>query len=784
MVDAHTLQVLEFGKILDLLVARARTSVGRERAAGLAPLDDIDALRHRLEVISAFKQILTEDGPLSLEGVHDIRPQLKRSGVEGSLLEPEDLLRVMETSRAMAQVGSTLARYHDRLPLASEEAGGMTATPGLVEVIARSIEENGQVSDRATPRLGEIRKRMGRIRNQLRRHLEKYLESSALEEARQEDLITLRNGRFVIPVKAERRRRVPGIVHDRSASGATVFVEPLDTVDLNNELHELEAEERAQIRKVLANLTSMVAETAPTLERNLEIAGQVDLDLAAARMSVDLRSEPPVLNRTGVIRICAGRHPMLEGSVSGGDGAAVPLDLEVGTGNRALVITGPNMGGKTVALKTVGILTLMAQSGLHVPSGEGTELAVFDKVYADIGDEQSIEQSLSTFSSHLSHLVRVLEHADDRTLVLLDELGAGTDPEEGVALGISILETLAERDSRVMATTHHGAFKIFAEDHPWLENASLEFDLETGRPTYRFRMGIPGPSRGLDMAASQGIPAGVLDRARSLMGSERLRLEALLTDLESRLAEVDWERSRVSTEREALEERNRSLEKRLRGVRKEEKELRDKAVEEASRVVAEARKLVEKTVAEVRAQGADRTSIKGARARLDEAARTLDAERKPEASGPAVVPGIGETVWISTLDKQGVVVADPDSSGHVTVQSGKLRLRVPLETLSRAPSGSDTRESAGRVQWDGEVSAATEIDVRGLSAEEACQWIDRFLDEAILVGLGEVRVIHGKGKGILKKEVEGMLARDPRVRGYRLGNWNEGGWGATIVALK
>ncbi|MCK4547649.1 MAG: endonuclease MutS2 [Candidatus Eisenbacteria sp.] len=784
MVDAHTLQVLEFRKILDLLVSRARTRVGKERAAELDPIDDIQILRNRLEIVSAFREILSSDGAISLEGIHDIRAQLSAAEVEGNLLDPGDLLQVMETARVMAQLASSLARYHDRLPLAAGEAGGIIPTPALVETIGRSIEDSGRVSDRATPRLVEIRRRRNRVRGQLRQHLEKYLGSSVLEDARQEDLITIRNGRFVIPVKAERRRRVPGIVHDRSASGATVFVEPLDTVDLNNELHELDGEERTEIRRVLQNLTSMVSEAAPALRRNLDITGAVDLDFAMARLSIDLGAEPPELNRDGQIHIVQGRHPLLEGMATGGDGAAVPLEMELGPRKRVLVVTGPNMGGKTVALKTVGLLTLMAQSGLHVPSGAGTRLAIFEKIYADIGDEQSIEQSLSTFSSHLKHLVRVLDNADNRTLVLLDELGAGTDPEEGVALGISVIETLADRDARVVATTHHGAFKVLAENHKWFENASLEFDPETLRPTYRFRMGIPGPSRGLDLAAGEGVPPAVLERARALMGSERLQLEAMLMDLETRLADIDRERTAIAGEREVLEERNQILAKRLRGVRREEKELREKALSEASRVVEDARKLVERTVAEVRAKGADRPAIKKARADLDQAAKKLEAGR--ESSPPAHLPAarVGDEVWISTLDKRGVVVAEPDSGGRVTIQSGKLRLKVPLESLGTPPDGSGSQETAGKVRWDGEVSAATEIDVRGLPADEAIQWIDRFLDEAMLAGLNEVRVIHGKGKGILKREVEAALARDQRVRGFRLGNWNEGGWGATVVVLK
>ncbi len=781
MVEAHTLKVLEFGKILDLLGSRARTTMGKDLVSTLLPVDDIADLRLRLERVSAFKDILVSDGAISLEGAQDIRPLLKRAEVEGHLLEPTELLRVMETAGVAARTESSLARYCDRLPLAAEAANGLSSTPALVEVIRRSIEANGQVSDRATPRLVDIRKRMGRVRSRLKRHLESYLENSSLDEALQENVITLRYGRFVIPVKAERKGRVPGIIHDRSSSGATVFVEPLDTVEWNNELHEMEAEERAEIRRVLKNLTAMVAEAAPVLRRNVEILGIVDANFAAARLSVDLRAEPPVLNDEGRVRVLGGRHPLLEGRVSGGDGSAVPLDVELGGESRALVITGPNMGGKTVALKTVGLLTLMAQSGLHVPAAPGTELAVFDRVYADIGDEQSIEESLSTFSSHLNHLVLILDAAGDRTLVLLDELGVGTDPEEGIALGIAVMESLTDRDARVMATTHHGAFKIFADDHPRMENASLEFDPKTFKPTYRFRMGIPGASRGLDLADRLGVPAAVLDRARSLLGSDRFRLEAMLTDLEARLAELERERAAVATEREALKERNDTLQRRLSGVRREEKELREKALEDASRVVREAKKLVEKTVADLRAQRGDKASIKRARSTLDEAVQRLDNARGVEEKKPTLVPEIGDQVWIPSLGKRGKVVAV--ASGHVTVESDKLRLRVPAESLASPPAEEGTGESAAKVAWDGPGSVATEIDVRGFTTEDAIHWIDRFLDDATLAGLGEVLVIHGKGKGILKKEVETMLTRDSRVRGFRLGNWNEGGWGATVVTL-
>ncbi len=458
--------------------------------------------------------------------------------------------------------------------------------------------------------------------------------------------------------------------------------------------------------------------------------------------------------------------------------------MELGAESRALVVTGPNMGGKTVSIKTVGLISLMAQSGLHVPADPGTELAVFSKIYADIGDEQSIEESLSTFSSHLRHLALILENADDRTLVLLDELGVGTDPEEGVALGISVLETLAERNARVMATTHHGAFKVFADDHPWMENGSLEFNSETLQPTYRFRMGIPGPSRGLDLAVRLGIPGPVLDRARSLLGSDRFRLETMLTNLESRLASLEEERAAVVEERRSLTEQNETLRTRLGAVRREEQTLRENALEEASRVVRDARKLVEKTVAEVRAQKGDKASIQRARSAIDEAARTLDKSRTARKTAPDFVPAAGDEVWIASLSKRGRVLAEADASGNVTVESGKIRLRVPASSVTRSPAETEAPQSAGRVEWEGPQSAKTEIDVRGLRADEAGEWIDRFLDEATLVGLGEVRVIHGKGTGALKKHVEAMLSRDPRVRGFRLGNWNEGGWGATVVVLK
>lgn len=784
MVDSHTLQVLEFGKILDLLGARARTGVGKELALALRPTGDIDTLRHRLEVVSAFREILSADGPVSLDDAHDIRPLLKESRIEGKVLEPADLWKVMETARVAAQAASTLARYRDRLPVAAEEAQGITPTHGLVEVIGRSVDENGTVTDRATPRLAEIRKRMARVRGRLRKHLETYLDSTTVAEVRQDDLITIRNGRFVIPIRAEFRRRVPGIVHDCSSSGATVFIEPLDTVELNNEIHELEAEERSEIRRVLETLTRMVAEAGPTLECNLGILANLDLDFAAGRLSIDMGGEPPELNLGGVIRIRSGRHPLMVAGTRIGDGGPVPLELSLGTPHRALVVTGPNMGGKTVALKTVGLLTLMAQSGLHVPAAGGTELAVFGTIFADIGDEQSIENNLSTFSSHLRHLVTVLENADDQTLVLLDELGVGTDPEEGVALGISVLETLAERNARVMATTHHGAFKVFADDHPWLENGSLEFDPETLRPTYRFRMGVPGASRGLDLAAGEGVPSRVLERARSLLGSERFRLEEMLLQLEARLAEIDRERASLEEEHRAVRERGDILERRLRGVREEEKALKRSALEEASEIVRDARSLVERTVAEIRTRGADSVSIKHARSRIDEAARNLERILEPEAAETALPAKVGDEVWVSSLGRRGKVVAEPDATGHVTVQSGHLRLRVPVKTLARPPADRGPEVAAGRVRWSGAESAAMEVDVRGLTAEEAVERIDRFLDEATMAGLHEVRVIHGKGKGVLKREVETALARDPRVRGYRLGNWNEGGWGATVVVLR
>ncbi|HEY8496863.1 MAG TPA: endonuclease MutS2 [Limnochordales bacterium] len=793
--DERSLRVLEYPAIIERLAAHTSFAPGRELAEALRPQTDPEAVRRSVAETGEALRLLERGGHDLLGGVRDVREALARAKLGGVLSAPE-LLDVAALAAAIRRARRILLSDPDAWPHLAQRALRLGTYLGVEEAIGACIGQEGQVLDEASPELARLRARMRTLHNRIRERLEAILRSAALRPALQESLITVRNGRQVVPVKQEHKGMIPGIVHDTSASGATVFVEPLAVVELNNELQETRAQEEREVERILRHLSAQVGAEAEGLETGLTVLAELDLALAKARLAQSMRAVAPKLNEEGWIHIIGGRHPLLPGPV-------VPIDVWLGREARILVITGPNTGGKTVTLKTVGLFGLMAQAGLYVPAEPGTELPVVSGIYADIGDEQSIQQSLSTFSSHMSNIVRILRSVDERSLVLLDELGAGTDPAEGAALAMAILDFLLAVGARVVATTHYSELKAYVHSRPGMQNASVEFDPITLAPTYRLIMGLPGRSNALEIAARLGLPEEVLERARGRLNRQDVRVDDLIRNLEEtrRQAEAELERAR------SLRQENERLQAQLRAAQEElaarRQGMLEKAREEARRVVAAARREADAILEELRRQQREggleqarlvRRRLERYREELEESATPAPATAGAPLAKDAIVPGT--PVFLASLQQVGTVTEPPDADGHVSVQVGSLRVRVPWGEL-RAPAGG---EGPGHREVPSRQGAATrpvgfglvaekrahispELHLRGMTVEEATGALDKYLDDAVLAGLSTVRIVHGKGTGTLRRVIHELLRSDPRVKGWRLAEPQAGGHGVTVVEL-
>ena len=787
--DQHTLQVLEFHKIRQLVAQRALSTLGRESAAELAPLTDQGEIYATLNQVSELKGLFQKGEDLPLQGIKDIRAALGKCSRQGAVLEPSELLNIGEVLSICERLQAFAKDHQREYPHLGSIIGELRPLKALRQKIEEKIDEKGQVRDNASKKLYNLRRESEATRDRILSKLRSLLSSLSRGRDDHEGLITIREGRYVIPLRGDQRNRIQGVIHDRSASGSTLFMEPTSVIELGNRQRELELEEKKEVFRILRNLTHLVAESTGLLTENLLILKNLDLLYAKARFSMDLDAEQPKLNDRGVLKLKRAHHPLLM-LLSPAQGEVVPLDVELGENFHTLVVTGPNTGGKTVTLKTLGLLSLMVQSGLHIPAHSDSELPIFQKIYADIGDEQSIEQSLSTFSSHLRQIIQVLEHADQHTLVLLDEIGVGTDPEEGAALAMAVLEVLASRSVRTVATTHYGALKLFAHDHPGIENASLEFNSQTLRPTYRFRVGLPGSSYALEIASRLGMSSSVVKKASGLLGEDRQKTGELIEDLSRQLRLYEQKNTELQKRERDLARLTEEYTQKLSHVREEERRIREEAYRDAQAVLAEANASVERVIAQIRETQANKETIK-------ESHRILEAEssrmkRRLEAIAPRPKPSagtvrVGDAVWVESLQAEGEVVASMGRRGRYKVRVGNLTTEVGETDLrSVRVSARDKRKSGGRIDT-GQVStdqAVNQIDLRGMMADEAIAELERFMDRAMLAGLSTLWVIHGKGTGVLRKRVGDFLRDFTGVKNYRLGAWNEGGTGVTVVELE
>jgi DNA mismatch repair protein MutS2 len=770
---------LEFDRVLDRLIRLCSSEPGRAFARALAPRCEASWIELELQRVTEAKDLIIAEGSVPLEGIKDIAPTLSRALIENHVLTASELRDVASTLAAARTLHGFLSKRKSLFPRIAAFNERLLCDKVVEYNITQAIDESGAIRDSASKELRAIRQNIVETAVTLRKQLSVILRRVSEQEFAQEDIITTRDGRMVIPVKVEHKKHVPGFIHMSSASGATVYIEPAECLDLNNTLRELQLQEQREIERILTELTRQVREIAEPLQRTLSALAEFDVLMAKAKYSIEVLGSAPKVSEQKRLRLVQARHPVLLQTHRRDE--VVPLDLDLGETTRTLVITGPNAGGKSVAMKTVGLLVLCVQSGIHIPAAPESELPIFRAVYVDIGDDQSIENDLSTFSSHLVRLKEFVEQADEHSLVLIDEIGSGTDPAEGAALGAAILRFLTERGALTIATTHHGTLKAFAHETPGMANGSLEFDQETLRPTYRFRLGIPGSSYALELAHRLGLSRTILDEARTMLGAEKTSLESLIAELERQAQAHRQEIQDAARERARLQALVDAYEQKMAGVKKEVTEIRKKALEEAQELLKTAQGTIERTVKEIRESAAQQERIQSVRKEIQGLQKELErAQTHPALASPQSDITVGDRVRLEGATEVGEVVQIRNGEAIVLWRNGKLR--VPLNKLIKESS---TREQSSEPIFSNYTpELRTEVDVRGMLGDEAIEVVQRALDDALVAGLHRIDIIHGKGTGALRKRVAEFLKEYPHVHAYRLGEWNEGGSGVTVVELK
>lgn len=782
---------LEFDKIIHILAGHAASAGAKELCEHLLPSDSLSEIRQmQTETADALRRILRK-GSLSFGGIRDIRGSVKRLQI-GGVLGMGELLQIMsllETAGKVKQYGTREENEESRDSL-DESFGLLEPVTALAHEIRRCILADDAMADDASSALREVRRAMRQMDDRVHSTLNSMVNGSARTWL-QDAVITMRDGRYCLPVKAEYRNQVPGMVHDQSATGATLFVEPMAVIRLNNEYKELEIREQREVEKVLAALSETAAGYMELIAEDYELLVRLDFIFAKAMLAKDMNATMPVFNEEGRIDIRDGRHPLLDVK------KVVPVSIRLGKDFDLLIVTGPNTGGKTVSLKTVGLFTLMGQAGLHIPAFERSELAVFDNIFADIGDEQSIEQSLSTFSSHMSNIVSILQDASLNSLVLFDELGAGTDPTEGAALAISILDHLHRQGIRTMATTHYSELKVYALSTEGVENACCEFDVESLRPTYRLLIGIPGKSNAFAISSRLGLPDFLIEEARKQISAQDENFEDVIAGLENSRVTLEREQAEIARYKEEIRKLRNALQKKQERIEDQKEKILRQANEKANQILREAKEYADETMKNFHKFGREGISAKemeAERARLREKIRSTEtgmqsAAPKPKKKVKAASLHIGDRVRVLSLNLEGTVSTLPNQKGDLFVQMGILRSQVhisDLEYLGEAelPEGSRSSSGSGRIRMSKSALVSTEINLIGMTVDEAIGHLDKYLDDAWLAHVPSVRIVHGKGTGALRNAVQQHLKRCKYVKTYRLGSLGEGDAGVTIAEFK
>lgn len=790
--NEKALKTLEYYKIIDMLEAFATSSIGKNKCRQLRPLDNLTEIETMQQETADALSRIYQKGSLSFSGVKDVRGSLKRLEV-GSTLGIGELLAI----RSLLENASR-AKAYSRQETENEHTDSLDNMFELIEPlsplateIGRCILSEDEISDDASTGLRQVRRSMKLTNDKIHTQLSSFVSGNSRTYL-QDAVVTMRNGRYCIPVKAEYKSQVPGMIHDQSSTGSTIFVEPMTIVRLNNEMRELEIQEQKEIEMILSNLSQLAAENLDAIFDDVKLLSELDFIFARAQLAKSQNATEPRFNRDRIIDIKKARHPLIDKH------KVVPIDIRIGETFDLLIVTGPNTGGKTVSLKTVGLLTLMGQSGLHIPAFDNSRLSVFREVYADIGDEQSIEQSLSTFSSHMTNVVRFMETADSDSLVLFDELGAGTDPTEGAALAIAILSTLHERGIRAMATTHYSELKVYALSTPGVENASCEFDVETLRPTYRLLIGVPGKSNAFAISQKLGLPLSIIERAKEQISQEDETFEDVLSNLEESRKTIESEREELLSYKEEIKTLKEQLEAKQDKLDQRKERIIAEANEEAHRILREAKDYADQTMRIFNKAGKDSMSAKelekhrsDLRKKMDKAGKKV-ALKTPQKQKSTLRPqdlSLGDSVKVMSLNVKGTVSSKPDSKGMLFVQMGILRSKVHISDLQLIDEPVITgpalsRTGAGKIKMNKSASVRTEINLLGKTVDEAVSELDKYLDDAYLAHLSSVRIVHGKGTGALRKDVHNYLKRLKYVQDFHLAEFGEGDAGVTIVEFK
>lgn len=791
--NEKALRTLEYTKIIERLTELAGSSIGKELCRNLKPSSNLAEIEAAQKQTSDALSRIYQRGSISFSGVQDVRGSLKRLEIGGSLsaLELLRIAKLLETTSRVKSFGRLENSDREKDSL-DDMFDGLQPLANLYNEIYRCILSEDEIADDASPALAKIRRSIRQSNDRVHTQLASLVNGSSRTYL-QDAVITMRNGRYCVPVKSEYKGQVPGMIHDQSSTGSTLFIEPMAIVKLNNELRELELQEQKAIEAVLAELSNMAAAENENIADNFRILTQLDFIFARAMLSKSYNGTEPIFNEKGHINIKKGRHPLLDKK------SVVPIDIWLGKDFRLLVITGPNTGGKTVSLKTVGLFTLMGQAGLHIPAFDHSELSVFDEVFADIGDEQSIEQSLSTFSSHMTHTVSILKEATDRSLVLFDELGAGTDPTEGAALAIAILNELHSRGTCTMATTHYSELKVFALTTPGVENGCCEFSVETLRPTYRLLIGVPGKSNAFAISGKLGLPEHIIEDARSRISEQDESFEDLLSDLEHSRITIEKEQEELARYKAEAASLKAQLEKKQERLDSAKERILAEANEKAHTILREAKEYADETIKNFnkygKAAGVSISDMERERTRLREkmnAAEKNMAKKTPAKVKKAVDPKalrVGDSVKVLSLNLKGTVSTLPDAKGNLFVQMGILRSQVNLrdiepidEPVITAPNFN--RTGSGKIKMAKSSSVGIELNLLGKTSDEAISELDKYLDDAYIAHLPSVRIVHGKGTGALRKAVHNYLRRCKIVDEYHLGEFGEGDAGVTIVTFK
>ena len=784
--NERALRVLEFTKIREMLAGYALSEFGRKKCLALTPLSDFAEVNRALDETGEAVVALTFLGGHPMTPFDDISEYLALAG-KGSTLSQKALLSVAETLRSARAARSALVTDRENTPIITAMASRLQPMRQLEEDITEAILSEDEISDHASPALLDIRRHIRSANDRIREKLNSMAHGAAYSKYLMESIVTVRDGRYVLPVKQEYRQHVPGLVHDQSATGATLFIEPMAVVEMGNELKEWHMKERAEIERILAALSAQVADGGDLIAQNLSILQHLDFAFAKGMLSRELECVRPKMNEAGKINLVRVRHPLINRE------KVVPCSLWLGDDFTSLIITGPNTGGKTVTLKTLGLMTLMAQSGLHVPGALGTELSTFEEVYADIGDEQSIEQSLSTFSSHMTNIVGIMNAVTPRDLVLFDELGAGTDPTEGAALAQVILDALLKIHVRTAATTHYSELKAYALSTKGVENASVEFDVATLRPTYRLSIGVPGKSNAFEISRRLGLPEYLIDNAKQLLSHDTIRFEDVIANAEYHRQVAEKERQLAEQARQETVQLRNEAERLYKDMEEKREASTRKAKEEARRIMEKAKRESESILYDLKrmkkSANVPEHEVNALKKRMEDGIDSLsEGLSKPTGSfaQPPKTVKIGDIVEITNLNTKGTVLSLPDAKGEVQLQAGILKLKAHLSQLRlvqekpKVKPVSSVRVNTGAMERTVHMSC----DVRGMALDEAMAEVDQYLDEAVLAGLNEVTIVHGKGTGILREGLQRYLKTNGHVKSFRRGVYGEGEDGVTIVQLK